>query len=121
MSTVTRIDLIEAAYRESKLTRNQTTQIVEQFFSEISDALERGEDVLLSSFGSFAVRNKKERMARNPKTGAPAHVAPRRVVTFKPSPILKQKMNSKASGDKRSESDCGNVRETTSNLQSGNA
>ena len=93
MSTVTRIDLIEAAYRESKLTRNQTTQIVEQFFSEISDALERGEDVLLTGFGSFAVRNKKERMARNPKTGAPAHVAPRRVVTFKPSPILKQQMN----------------------------
>ena len=93
MSTVTRVDLIEAAYRKSKLTRAQTTQIVEQFFSEISDALERGEDVLLTAFGSFAVRNKKERMARNPKTGAPAYVASRRVVTFKPSPIFKQQMN----------------------------
>ena len=64
---------------------------------EITDTLEKGETVKLSSFGSFIVRKKKERLGRNPKTGTEATVSPRRVVVFKPSAILKQQINGKRS------------------------
>jgi len=69
----------------------------EQFLTEITDCLERGESVKLSAFGSFVVRDKNSRMGRNPKNGQPALVSARRVVTFKPSAILKPRMNSKTS------------------------
>jgi integration host factor subunit alpha len=64
------------------------------FFNEIMDCLERGETVKLSSFGSFVVRQKRQRVGRNPKTGKEAPIPPRRVVVFKPSAVLKQRIKS---------------------------
>jgi integration host factor alpha subunit len=74
--------------------------MVELVLKEITDSLEKGEAVKLSSFGSFIVRKKKQRTGRNPKTGTEVPILPRRVVVFKPSAILKQRINGKRSGAK---------------------
>ena len=75
------------------------TAMVKLVLDEITDCLERGENVLLSSFGSFVVRDKKSRIGRNPKTGEPVTISSRRVVTFKPSGKLVRRMNSKKSDE----------------------
>ena len=91
--TVTRARLSEAVYQEVGLSRNESAELVEAVIAEISGALERGEVVKISSFGSFAVRQKAERIGRNPKTGTEVPISPRRVMVFKPSAILKQRIN----------------------------
>jgi integration host factor subunit alpha len=91
--TVTRADLCQAVYQKVRLSRIEAAKFVELVLEEITGCLERGETVKLSSFGSFVVRKKGQRMGRNPKTGEQAPISPRRAVVFKPSPILKQKMN----------------------------
>ena len=91
--TVTRADLCEAVCQKVGLSRTKSATLVELVLKEITDCLERGETVKLSSFGLFVVRKKGQRMGRNPKTGEEAPISPRRVVVFKPSPILKQQMN----------------------------
>src|SRR5438045_6215339 len=91
--TVTRADLCEAVYQKVGLSRIESAALVELVLKEITDCLERGEAVKLSSFGSFVVRRKGQRMGRNPKTGEKALISPRRVVMFKPSVILKQRIN----------------------------
>jgi integration host factor subunit alpha len=96
--TVTREDLYEAAYRTVRLSRTESATLVELVLKEIRDCLARGEAVKLSSFGSFVVRQKPQRMGRNPKTGKEVPIAPRRVVVFKASAILRQKINSPAEG-----------------------
>ena len=88
--TVTRADLCEAVYRKVGLSRAESADLVESVLSEISACLERGESVKLSSFGSFVVREKGERIGRNPKTGEEVPILPRRVMVFKPSNILKK-------------------------------
>ncbi len=93
--TVTRSDLYEMACKKSGLSRNQSVTLVELVLKEITDSLERGETVKLSSFGSFVVRKKGQRMGRNPKTGKEAPIPPRRVVVFKPSGILKRRINAR--------------------------
>jgi integration host factor subunit alpha len=93
MATVTRADLCKAIYSKSVLSHTETVKLFESVLKEIKDCLERGEAVKLSSFGSFTVRNKRERMGLNPKTGEKAIVSARRVLVFKPSPILKQRIN----------------------------
>jgi len=98
-SNVTRVDLYEAVYQKVGL-RSESLAVVELVLKEITDSLEKGETVKLSSFGSFAVRKKKQRMGRNPKTGIEATISPRRVVVFKLSSILKQQINGKHSGAK---------------------
>src|SRR6476646_3164503 len=95
--TVTRVDLCEAVYQKVGLSRTESAAFVELVLKEITDALEKGETVKLSSFGSFIVRKKKQRMGRNPKTGTAATISPRRIVVFKPSSILKQQINGKRS------------------------
>ena len=97
---VTRVDLYDAVYQTVGLSRSESLAMVELVLNEITDTLEKGETVKLSSFGSFIVRKKKERLGRNPKTGAEARVSRRRVVVFKPSAILKQQINGKPSGTK---------------------
>ena len=77
-NTLTRSDLSEAVYREIGLSRNESANMVESILGRISDALVRGENVKISSFGTFAVREKGARMGRNPKTGQPAAIHPRR-------------------------------------------
>ena len=91
--TVTRADLSEAIYSEIRLSRSECSQIVESILSEIADALVSSEDVKLSSFGSFVVRQKNGRIGRNPKTGEEVPIEPRRVLAFRASHVLKEKIN----------------------------
>ncbi len=91
--TVTRADLSEAVYQEVGLSRNESADLVETVLNEVSDALVRGEMVKLSSFGSFAVRQKGERVGRNPKTGEEVPILPRRVLVFRASHVLKNRIN----------------------------
>jgi len=89
-NTLTRIDLTEAVYRKVGLSRTESADLVETFLDEICDCVASGESVKLSSFGSFIVRSKRERIGRNPKTGEEVPIKPRRVMVFKPSNILKK-------------------------------
>lgn len=91
--TVTRADLCEAVYRKVGLSRTESADMVELVLREISDCLVRGEPVKLSSFGTFDIRDKGERLGRNPKTGEEVPIAPRRVMVFKPSNVLKKRIN----------------------------
>ena len=99
-SNVTRVDLYETVCQKVGLSRSESLAMVELVLKEITDTLEKGETVKLSSFGSFIVRKKKLRIGRNPKTGTEVPISPRRVIMFKPSSILKQQMNGKRSGNK---------------------
>ena len=91
--TVTRADLYEAVYSRVGLSRTESAALVELILKEVCDCLERGEIVKLSSFGSFIVRSKSERVGRNPKTGVEAPIKPRQVMVFKPSNVLKARIN----------------------------
>ena len=93
-STLTRSDLSEAVYREIGLSRNESAEMVETILGRIVNALVEGETVKISSFGTFAVREKGARMGRNPKTGEEVPIDPRRVLVFSPSHILKERVNS---------------------------
>ena len=90
--TLTRADLCEAVYKKVGLSRAESAKLVGLVIKELTDCLERGESVKLSSFGSFMVRKKGPRMGRNPKTGKEAPIAPRRVMVFKPSAIFKRRL-----------------------------
>jgi len=90
--SLTRADLADAVYRKVGLSRSESARLVELVLKEITDCLERGEIVKLSSFGSFVVRSKGPRTGRNPKTGVQVPVTPRRVMVFKPSDILRERM-----------------------------
>jgi len=92
--TLTRADLTEAVYEEVGLSRNESADLVESVLSEISDCLVSGENVKISSFGSFLVRDKNGRMGRNPKTGEEVPIDPRRVLVFRPSQVMKDRINS---------------------------
>lgn len=98
--TVTRADLCEAVYQKVGLSRTESADLVELFLSEITKCLEQGETVKISSFGSFVVRSKNQRVGRNPKTGEVVPIAPRRVLVFKPSNVLKDHINKGLLGDK---------------------
>ncbi|HTT83949.1 MAG TPA: integration host factor subunit alpha [Rhizomicrobium sp.] len=91
--TLTRADLSEAVFRAVGLSRNESAQMVEDILEEICTALSRGETVKLSSFGTFSVRQKSQRTGRNPKTGQEVPIAPRRVLVFRPSHVLKSVIN----------------------------
>ena len=91
--TLTRMDLAEAVFREVGLSRHESAQLVESVLGHISDALVRGEQVKISSFGTFSVRSKTARIGRNPKTGEEVPIEPRRVLTFRPSHIMKDRVD----------------------------
>ena len=91
-TTLTRMDLSEAVFREVGLSRNESAQLVESMLGHMSDALVRGEQVKISSFGTFSVRNKSARIGRNPKTGEEVPIQPRRVLTFRPSHLMKNRV-----------------------------
>jgi integration host factor subunit alpha len=93
--TVTRIDLAEAVYRASGSSRSEAAGFVDETLTEILDAIVRGENVKLSRFGAFLVRNKRQRIGRNPKTKVEAVVSARRVVVFKASPLLTDAVNNR--------------------------
>jgi integration host factor subunit alpha len=92
--TLTRADLAEAVYEEVGLSRNESADLVEAVLDEISDALVSGDNVKISSFGSFSVKQKGERIGRNPKTGVEVPIKPRKVLTFKASHVLKDRIQS---------------------------
>ena len=96
--TLTRMDLSEAVFREVGLSRNDSAQLVESVLGHMSDALARGETVKISSFGTFSVRDKAARIGRNPKTGEEVPILPRRVMTFRPSHLMKERV---AAGNRR--------------------
>lgn len=92
-TTVTRAHLSEALHAQVGLSRNDSAAFVERVLDEIAERLTRGETVKLSSFGTFAVRSKGGRMGRNPKTGQEVPIQPRRVLVFRPSHVLKDRVN----------------------------
>lgn len=91
--TVTRADLSEAVYQEVGLSRNESAELVEAVLDEISKNLVEGDNVKISSFGSFIVRSKDGRIGRNPKTGEEVPIEPRRVLVFRPSQVLKNRVS----------------------------
>jgi len=97
--TVTRAQLGEAVYQEVGLSRNESGELVEAVLQEISDALIRGEAVKISSFGSFTVRQKGQRVGRNPKTGEEVPILPRKVLVFRASHVLKSRVDAGAGAD----------------------
>jgi integration host factor subunit alpha len=90
---VTRVDLAEAVYRRIGLSRKESASLVQSVLDEIANALIAGETVKLSSFGRFVVRSKSMRIGRNPKTGVEVPITPRRVMVFKPSNVLRARIN----------------------------
>ena len=92
--TVTRAQLSEAVYQEVGLSRNESADLVESILSEMSKSLSGGKMVKISSFGSFSIRSKSQRIGRNPKTGEEVPILPRRVLIFRPSHVLKNRVNS---------------------------
>ena len=104
--TATRADLLDAVYSSCPaLSRAQAKQIFEMTLEEITDALVRGETVKLRSFGLFLVRAKRERIGRNPRTGVEVPITPRRVLTFKPSPVLCAAVNGVAAQEEPDKAD----------------
>ncbi|MGR3572096.1 integration host factor subunit alpha [Brevirhabdus sp.] len=91
-NTLTRMDLSEAVFREVGLSRNESAQLVESVLQHMSDALVAGETVKISSFGTFSIRDKSARVGRNPKTGEEVPILPRRVLTFRPSYLMKDRV-----------------------------
>lgn len=93
--TVTRADLAEAVYEQVGLSRNESSDLVEMVLDEMMESLVKGDHVKISSFGSFSVRQKGERVGRNPKTGVEVPIHPRRVLVFRASHVLKDRINGK--------------------------
>lgn len=90
--TLTRADLAEALHREVGLSRMDSAKLVEQILSHMCGALANGENVKISGFGTFVLRNKGERIGRNPKTGIEVPIAPRRVLTFRASQMMRERI-----------------------------
>jgi integration host factor subunit alpha len=93
--TLTKAHIVEAVAEANGYTRNKSVETVETLLELIKSALESGDDVMISGFGKFCVKNKKKRRGRNPVTGKDLILAPRKVVTFKWSGKLKEKLNTK--------------------------
>ena len=96
--TITRADLSESVFQEVGLSRNESSDLVETILAEVVEALARGESVKISSFGSFTVRDKGQRVGRNPKTGQEVPILPRRVLVFRASNVLKSLINGASEG-----------------------
>lgn len=93
MKTITRADVAETIYEEIGLSRKDSNDILDMILDEIVKELSAGNDVKLSSFGTFSLRDKKERSGRNPKTGVEAVISSRRVISFKPSQTMRKQIN----------------------------
>jgi integration host factor subunit alpha len=91
--TLTKAKLVDSIQNEIGLSRKQSSELVESLLEIIKKALENSEDVLISGFGKFCVKQKKERRGRNPATGNDMMLEPRKVITFRCSPVLRKKVN----------------------------
>lgn len=92
-ATITRAQLAEAIYSQVGLSRNDSAQLLETVLAELVSALEGGQSVKISSFGTFSVRHKGRRIGRNPKTGEEVPILPRKVLVFRPSQVLRARVN----------------------------
>jgi integration host factor subunit alpha len=93
MTTITRADLAEAIYAQVGLSRNESAALLETVLERMAASLEAGHSVKISAFGSFVVRQKGKRVGRNPKTGVEVPILPRKVLSFRPSQVLKARLN----------------------------
>jgi integration host factor subunit alpha len=92
-STLTKAHIVESLFAKNIFTKSESSQVIETLFEIVKQTLEQGEDVLISGFGKFSVKEKNQRRGRNPQTGDPIMLAPRKVVTFKCSGVLRDKIN----------------------------
>jgi integration host factor subunit alpha len=99
--TLTRADLSEAVHREVGLSRTESADLVKAILDAVAEAVVTGERVKLSSFGTFMVRQKGGRVGRNPKTGTEVPITPRRVLVFRPSQVMKNRINNRSGGEVR--------------------
>jgi integration host factor subunit alpha len=90
---LTKKDVVEMVYRELGISKIESTALVESFFEIIKDELAKGNEVMISGFGKWSVKQKNARNGRNPQTGGNLTIAARKVVTFKPSPVLRDTVN----------------------------
>jgi len=93
--TLTKALIAEAVWNKTNIAKSRTTELVDTVFEAVKQTLESGEDVLISGFGKFSVREKQERRGRNPQTGEPIMLSPRKVITFKCAGVLRDKINGK--------------------------
>lgn len=93
---MTKADIIESVYEKVGFSKKEAAEIVEMVFDTIKETLERGEKIKISGFGNFIVRDKKSRVGRNPQTGQEIEISARRVLTFRPSQVLKNALNASA-------------------------
>jgi integration host factor subunit alpha len=98
MLTITRAHIAETIYTEVGLSRNESAELLEMVLDRVSSELEAGHSVKISGFGTFSVRQKGRRIGRNPKTGEEVPILPRRVLVFRPSHVLKARINGKTPG-----------------------
>ena len=98
VGTLTRADLAEAINRKVGLSRAESLALVESILDRMSDAMSNGENVKISGFGTFTLRDKNERIGRNPKTGVEVPILPRKVLSFRPSQVLKARINNEPAG-----------------------
>ncbi len=94
--TLTKAHIVENLFAKNIFTKTESAHIIETLFEIVKQSLEGGEDVLISGFGKFSVKSKNQRRGRNPQTGTPIMLSPRKVVTFKCSGVLREKINQKA-------------------------
>ncbi len=90
---MTKVDIVDKIYEKVGFPKNEVAKIVDTVFDMIKETLQREDKLLISGFGNFAIRNKRARRGRNPQTGVNLEIAPRRILTFKPSPVLKVNLN----------------------------
>jgi integration host factor subunit alpha len=95
---MTKADIIEALHQKIGYSKKEAADLVELIFDTIKDTLSRGEKIKISGFGNFVVRDKKERIGRNPQTGEAIKISARRVLTFKPSQVLREDVNTSTGG-----------------------
>ncbi len=91
--TMTKADIVEAIYEKIGFSKKESAEIVEMVFDAMKQTLEQGEKIKISGFGNFVVRSKKPRIGRNPQTGEEIEISARKVLTFRPSQVLKVALN----------------------------
>ena len=90
---MTKVDIIENIYEKVGFSKKEVSKIVESVFDIIKESLQREDKIKISGFGNFVIRNKRARRGRNPQTGSDIEITPRRILTFKPSQVLKASLN----------------------------
>lgn len=102
---MTKAELIEAVYSKVGISKKESADLVEMIFDTMKDTLSKGEKIKISGFGNFVVREKRSRMGRNPQTGESMEISARRVLTFRPSQVLKNDLNGEAGGQEAEDDD----------------